>query len=221
MKRLKDLEPETRRWIHSLIFPFFFLFLIISVWITEQVWDADFSVLGIRPRTIEGLKGIFLAPLIHGDAEHLLNNALPLFLLMWALFYFYRILALRIFLISWVGVGVMVWFAGRDAYHIGASGIIYALAAFLFFSGILRKHIPLMAISMLIAFLYGSMVWGMFPMLPKISWESHMLGAVIGIFLSIWYRNQGPQRPPPSWEETDDDEDDEADHTKWPPNLDV
>jgi membrane associated rhomboid family serine protease len=205
MKNLKDLSPDTRRLVHSLIFPVFFQFLLWSVWLFVQVWDLDLIPFGILPRTLQGLKGILFSPLIHADLSHLTSNAPSLFLLMLTLFYFYRSIAYRIFFITWILVGILVWFGGREAYHIGASGIIYALASFLFFSGILRRYIPLMAISMLIAFLYGSMVWGMFPLLPKISWESHMLGVVVGIFLAIIYRKQGPKAPPPFWE-TDDEE---------------
>lgn len=212
MKKISELSAETRRVIHSLIFPVFFQLVIWSVWIVARVLSASLVKLGIYPRHVSGIKGVLFAPLIHGDLSHLTSNALPLFLLMVALFYFYRTIAYRVFFISWLAVGILVWFAGRDAYHIGASGIIYALAAFLFFSGIIRNHIPLMAISLLVAFLYGSMVWGMFPMIPKISWESHMLGAVVGIFLAVIYHKRGPQPPPPFWEEEDEDvEEDEDD----------
>ncbi|NOY36113.1 MAG: rhomboid family intramembrane serine protease [Chlorobi bacterium] len=207
MKQIKNLSIETRRFIHSLLFPLFFQLVIWMVWLVASVWSLDLAPLGILPRHISGLKGILFAPLIHAGFDHLASNALPLFLLMWAVLYFYRTIAYRVFFISWIAVGLLVWAGGREAYHIGASGIIYSLAAFLFFSGIIRNYIPLMAISLLVAFLYGSMVWGMFPTIPKISWESHMLGAVAGIFLAIIYRKQGPQPPPPFWDTEEDDED--------------
>ena len=98
-----------------------------------------------------------------------------------------------------------MWIAARPAYHIGASGIIYGLASFLFFSGILRKYGPLIAISLLVVFLYGSMIWGVFPLLEEISWESHLLGALAGLILALVYRREGPQRPPASWELEDEE----------------
>ena len=103
--------------------------------------------------------------------------------------------------------GLFVWFAGREAYHIGASGLVYGLASFLFFSGIIRKYYRLTALSLLIVFLYGSMVWGMLPEFYKnVSWESHMLGFVSGIILAVWFKNEGPQRPVYDWMEEDEDE---------------
>ena len=100
--------------------------------------------------------------------------------------------------------------ANRAAWHIGASGIIYGLASFLFVSGIIRRHIPLMALSLLVVFLYGEMVWGIFPGFRiDISWESHMLGAVAGLLLALWYRDEGPQRPVPFYE-SDEEEQEEV-----------
>ncbi len=99
----------------------------------------------------------------------------------------------------------MVWLWGREAWHIGASGLVYGLASFLFFSGIIRKYFRLIALSLLIVFIYGSMVWGLFPGVYKdVSWESHMLGFVSGVILAICYRKEGPQ--PPVYEWMDEDE---------------
>jgi membrane associated rhomboid family serine protease len=100
-----------------------------------------------------------------------------------------------------------VWLAGRDAWHIGASGLIYGLASFLFFSGIIRKYFRLVALSLLIVFLYGSMVWGIFPNIYKnVSWESHMLGFISGIILAVAYRKEGPQEPVYEWMEEEEEE---------------
>ncbi len=101
--------------------------------------------------------------------------------------------------------GILVWLAGRSAWHIGASGLIYGLASFLFFSGIIRKYFRLVALSLLIVFLYGSMVWGIFPNVYKeVSWESHMLGFISGIILAVVYRNEGPQKPVYEWPDEED-----------------
>jgi membrane associated rhomboid family serine protease len=104
-----------------------------------------------------------------------------------ALFYFYRPVAAKVFGLIWITTGICVWIAGRHAYHIGASGIIYGLASFLFFSGIFRRNIKLMAISLLIIFLYGSMIWGVFPFVAEISWESHLFGGLSGLAFARVY----------------------------------
>ena len=183
--------------------------------ITEVLFDIDLSGFGIYPLTARGLQGILFSPFIHADFAHLFNNSLPLFFLATAVFYFYSEVAFKVFGWTYILTGILVWLAGREAYHIGASGLVYGLASFLFFSGIIRHYYRLIALSLLVVFLYGSMVWGMLPEFYKnVSWESHMLGFFSGIVLSIWFRNEGPQRPVYEWmneeEEDDEKEDDPA-----------
>ena len=185
--------------------------LITFMWlveITELLLDKDLAGFGIYPRTLKGLAGVIFSPLIHSDFSHLFNNSLPLFFLATALFYFYSEVALKVFFWTWFLTGMLVWFAGRDAWHIGASGLVYGLASFLFFSGIISRHFRLIALSLLIVFLYGSMVWGIFPGVYKnVSWESHMLGFISGVLLAIWFRKEGPQQPVYEWMERDEGED--------------
>ena len=113
------------------------------------------------------------------------------------LFYFYKEIALRIFVFSWIFTGLGVWLfaVNKGAYHIGMSGVIYSLVAFLFVSGTIRKYRPLQALSLFIAFVYGSMIWGILPVSPRISWEGHFMGLIVGVILAIIYRKKGPQRP--------------------------
>ena len=107
--------------------------------------------------------------------------------------------------------GLFVWIGARDAWHIGASGMVYGLASFLFFSGIIRRYFRLIALSLLVVFLYGSMIWGMVPELYKnVSWESHMLGFVAGIIMAIVYRREGPQNPLIEWMQDDYEEQEEG-----------
>jgi len=196
-----------KKLLLSMIIPGMFVFLMWLVKIIEILFNADFSHFGIYPLTVRGLPGIIFSPFIHADIKHLFDNSLPLFLLSVALFYFYSEVALKIFSLTFFLTGLLVWIAGREAWHIGASGIVYGLASFLFFSGIIRKYFRLIALSLLIVFIYGSMVWGLFPDIYKnVSWESHMLGFISGIVLSIVYRNQGPQQPVYEWMEEDEDE---------------
>ena len=184
----------------SMLIPGVFVFLMWMVKVIEVLFDLDLSNFGIYPLSLEGLPGIIFSPFIHADFGHLFNNSLPLFFLGTALFYFYSDIAVKVSLWTYFITGVLVWLAGRSAWHIGASGLIYGLASFLFFSGIIRKYFRLVALSLLIVFLYGSMVWGIFPNIYKeVSWESHMLGFISGIILSVAYRKEGPQQPVYEW----------------------
>jgi len=198
------IEYEKKKFIHSLVFPLFFLLVIWMIKIIEVSLDLNFATWGIYPLKLKGIKGILLSPLVHANFRHLLDNSLPLLILGVAIFYFYSKVAYRVFFLTYIMVGIWVWFGGREAYHIGASGLIYGFASFLFFSGILLGEVRLLAISLLVVFLYGSMVWGIFPIKEGISWESHMLGAIAGLILSFYYRKQGPQRIEYDWEEEED-----------------
>ncbi len=200
-----------KKFFLSLIIPVFLVFLMWLTKITESLFEIDLVHLGIYPLTLKGLPGILFSPFIHEDFRHLFNNSLPLLMLSVALFYFYSEIAFRIFSITYILTGALVWLGGREAWHIGASGLVYGLASFLFFSGIIRKYYRLTALSLLIVFIYGEMVWGLFPgIYENISWESHMLGFVSGIFLALLYRNEGPQRPVYDWMEEEEEEEEEV-----------
>jgi len=189
-----------RKLLLCIIIPGIFIFFMWLVKIIEVMFDINLSEFGIYPLTVRGLTGIIFSPFIHGDFNHLFNNSLPLFFLATALFYFYSEVALKVFIWTYFLTGLLVWVAGREAWHIGASGLVYGLASFLFFSGIIRRHFRLIALSLLIVFLYGSMVWGIFPGIYRnVSWESHMLGFFAGVVLSVCYRKEGPQRPSYEW----------------------
>ena len=213
-KHFSDLNAEgafyRKRLLLNSIIPGIFVFLMWLVKIIEVLFDIDLSRFGIYPLTVQGLPGILFSPFIHADFTHLFSNSIPLFLLSLALFYFYSEVALKVFIWTYFLTGLLVWFAGREAWHIGASGIVYGLASFLFFSGIIRRYFRLIALSLLIVFLYGSMIWGLFPGVYKnVSWESHMLGFISGVVLAVWYRKQGPQRPVYEWLDEEEPEMDE------------
>jgi membrane associated rhomboid family serine protease len=201
---ISDLNAEgafyRKKFLLSMIIPGTFIFLIWLVKIVEVLFEIDFSGFGIYPLTIRGLPGIIFSPFVHADFKHLCNNSIPLFFLCVALFYFYSEVALKVLIFTYFLTGFLVWIAGREAWHIGASGLVYGLASFLFFSGIIRRYFRLIALSLLVVFLYGSMVWGMFPDIYKnVSWESHMLGFFSGVLLSVWFKNDGPQKPVYDW----------------------
>jgi membrane associated rhomboid family serine protease len=204
-----DKDTEKKIFKYSLLFPLVIVGLFWLVKVVEDIYDLDLAEYGILPLHAEGLKGIILSPFIHGSYDHLLSNSLPFLILGFALFYFYRNLAYRILFLIYLLSGICVWFGGRESYHIGASGIVYGLASFLFFSGVLRKDASLLTIGIIVIFLYGSMFWGMFPFKPDISWESHLWGALSGLILALYYRHQGPARHKASWEDMPEEEEEE------------
>lgn len=188
--------------------------IVVLLWLVkaaEAAFGISFSSFGILPLQITGLKGILFAPLLHGSIAHLVSNSVPLFLLSAALFYFYRSHAWQIFILSWLVTGLWVWlFARGSSYHIGASGVVYALTAYHFVSGIIRKEPKLIAFTLLVTFLYGSFVWGIFPdfaLKERISWESHLMGMIAGVVLAWAYKDVGPQRKIYEWPEDDEEED--------------
>lgn len=196
-----------KKLLLSMLIPLVFIILLWLIMFLESQLDVRFYYLGIYPLEARGLPGIITSPFIHNNYEHLFNNTIPLFVLGTALFYFYSEIAFRIAGWAWLITGMLVWLAGRESWHIGASGLVYSFASFLFFSGIIRKYFRLMALSLLVVFLYGSMVWGMFPFIDvHVSWESHMLGSGAGLILAILYRKQGPQRKLPEWYYEDEQE---------------
>jgi membrane associated rhomboid family serine protease len=200
------MSEEKKRFVYSLVFPGFFLLLLWAVKFIEISLELSFVEGGIYPRKLSGLQGIIFSPLIHGDWKHLLDNSGPAFLLSLALFYFYRDIAYKIWALIYLLGGILLWGVGREAYHIGASGLIYGLAAFLFLSGLIRRVRSLTAISLLVVFWYGSMVWGLLPFDFEVSFEAHICGAVSGLVLAIVYRDQGPE---PERSELDDEDQEE------------
>ncbi len=168
--------------------------LVFSIWFiywVEIKFGFNFNKYGIFPRSFSGLKGVLCGPFIHGDTKHLFNNSVPLFVLSMCLFYFYKELSLKVLIYGGLLAGFLTWIIARESYHIGASGIVYLLFSFVFFSGIIRKHYRLVAVSLITIFLYGSMIWYVFPIKEGMSWEGHLSGLIIGFILSVIYRNKG------------------------------
>ena len=188
-----------------ILVPLLLVFLIWLVYWIEIKFNLNFTSYGVYPKKISGLKGIIFSPFIHSGISHLVNNSIPLVVLTASLFYFYNKLAFRILFLGVLLTGFITWVIGRPSYHIGASGIIYMLVSFLFFSGIFRKYYRLIALSLVIVFLYGSMFWYLFPIEEKISWEGHLSGFLVGFFFAIIYKNIGPQQPVKEWEEDEFD----------------
>lgn len=203
------MDPEKRKVLSSLILPAAFVVLIWLIKLLEISFHWNLGTLGIYPLHWKGLIGIVTAPLIHENWSHLMANSGPLLVLGGVIFYFYRSIAIKVFLLIYVMTGLWVWVMAREAYHIGASGVVYGLASFVFTSGVLRRDNRLLALSMLIVFLYGGLVWGVFPELfpeKNISWESHLMGLVAGVVTAFFYRQTGPPKKMYEWETQPEEE---------------
>lgn len=188
-------EIEKKRLGIALYFAGFLLLLIWGVFALTHYFTDELP--GIKPRAAEGLWGLLTSPALHGSWSHIFSNTLPLFFLSTLLLYSYRGIAFSVLLVIWLLTGTFTWLIGEPGTnHIGASGIIYGMASFLFFSGLLRWEKRLLFISALIIFLYGSMLWGVLPSEPGVSWEGHLSGALAGVICAYVFRKKGPAPEP-------------------------
>lgn len=185
----------------ALIAPMLAVLAIWTVFFVEVRFGVNLNEFGIYPRKIGGLKGIFFSPFIHGSVEHLYNNTIPIAVLTASIFFFYRDVALRVLLIGFLLSGLMTWCIGRPSYHIGASGMIYVLASFIFFKGIFTKHYRLIALSLTVVFIYGGLLWFIFPIKDGISWEGHLSGFLTGLLLAAILKTKLPEEKKYPWQE--------------------
>jgi membrane associated rhomboid family serine protease len=161
---------------------------------------------GVRPRELVGLVGIVCAPLVHGDFAHLFSNSLPLIVAGTTMLYLYPQSSLRVLPAVYVGPGVAVWLFAQGSSHVGASGLVYGLVGYIFVGGLIRRDRRAIAASLLVSFMYGALIWGVLPIKPGVSWETHLAAALIGVALALALRHL--DRPPPrrySWEDESSD----------------
>ena len=171
-------------------------------------WGLDLSPddFGVRPRELAGLPGILFAPLVHAGFAHLIANSVPLLVLGTAMLYLYPNAALRVLPAVYLGPGVAVWLFARGGIHVGASGLAYGLVSYIFVAGLIRRDRRAIAASLLVCFMYGALAWGVLPIQPGVSWETHLAAALIGLVLAIALRRMDrPPRHRYTWEEERDD----------------
>ncbi len=190
-------------WI---LYPTAFLAFLWLIKLYEIMAGISLYKLGVLPRHISGLIGILTYPLIHASISHLLSNSLPFLILGTGLFYFYKESAMKVFWIIYFGSGILVWIFARTAYHIGASGVIYGMGSFVFFSGIIRRDTRAIALALVVTFLYGSLVWGFLPIDASISWESHIFGALIGFVCAFVFKKKDVYKRYDREDEPDDED---------------
>lgn len=210
-------KHEKKKFINAIFYPALFVVILSIIHFVQYAFDFNFYQFGIYPKETKGLVGIITSIFIHGNFNHLFNNAIPLLILGSALFYFYKPVAVKI--VVWIVLmgGFWTWVMARESYHIGASGLIYGLFSFLLVSGFIRLNKQLIALSFFVVIVYGSMVWGIFPIKLEISYEAHFWGFVSGIILAIFYRKEGLQKEVHVWveDEEEDEEENEGEKQYW------
>jgi len=199
-------KQDRNELIRAVFYPMVFILVMWIIKSIEVLWGLSFSHFGLYPLKWSGSIGIITMPFLHSDWNHLISNTFPFLVLTTMLFLFYKELAWKILIWITLLTGTWLWLGAREAFHIGASGVVYGLAAFLFFSGILRKNRKLMTLTLIVAFLYGGLIWGFFPeFFPQknISWEGHLLGFISGLLMAVYYRNDGPTEDVYHWDDSD------------------
>lgn len=184
-------------------YPILFVLIIWIVFWFEVRFGFDFNQFGVYPRTFKGLRGILFSPFIHSNMEHLYHNTIPLFVLSSALFYFYQKISWKIIVYGILLSGFLTWCIGRPSNHIGASGLIYVLMSFTLFKGIFSKHMRLIALSLVVIFMYGSMIWYVFPVKEQMSWEGHLSGLIAGFVFALYFRKSIAKPKKYAWEHED------------------
>ena len=207
------MDTDKRETYRAAICALLLVSLPWLVYLIELVSAVKLTQYGLYPQEWKGIVGIITMPLLHDGATHLMSNTPSLFLLLFGLFLFFRKKSWMILFYLYLTSGLMAWIMGRsDSLHVGASGLVYALAAFHFTSGVIRKVPRQMAFALLVAFLYGGFIWAFFPTLYKhtsVSWEGHLSGMLTGIAFAFYFRHLGP--PPP----VDPFLDEEIDEIYW------
>lgn len=188
-------------FLDSLILPLFGAILMWTIHIISTFGEFNWYYLGVFPRKIKGLIGILTAPFIHGDFQHLASNTLPFIFLSWMITYFYKEVALKSILMIYALTGIAVWCFAREVYHIGASGVVYGLVAFVFWSGVFLKDVRSIVLSLIVVVLYSGMFLGILPNQEGISWESHLYGGLVGILIAFVVKSEiEPEEKYENWD---------------------
>ncbi len=202
------MSSQRKNFLDIISFP---LYLVLSLWVVhfaKLMLNLNLGGYGLIPRNMDGALGILTSPFIHGNLQHLMSNSVPLFVLTSIIIIFYRKVAYQSLLLIYVLTGIFVWVAGRgNVSHIGASGVVYGLVSFVFWTGLFRRNVKSVILALLVTLLYSGYFMGVLPTQKGISWESHLYGALVGIIVAFWYKNvreQDEEKPDPWADEPTD-----------------
>lgn len=199
----------------SLKLALLFTVLIWVIWLAGDLFGLDLWRFAIYPGQLDTLAGILTAPLIHGSLSHVVSNSLPILVMLTILLYVYPKSAPVVLIVLYIGSGLVVWLIARPAWHFGASGLTHGLMFFLFTIGVLRRDALASVFAMIVFFLYGGMVWGIFPRDPDISFEYHLAGAALGVLLAFLLRNYDSKPPVKHYDWEDEDDEDNIIGEQW------
>lgn len=201
-----DPRTERKRIRRALLWPLYGVGTLAAIQLLQVLVSGDFTDLGIMPRDGMGALGILTSPLIHGSWGHLLANIPVLWVLgILSLYGFPRATRVALPLI-WLLGGLGVWLFARESHHIGASGLTHGLMFFAVVIGIRRRDAPSIALAITVLFLYGSMIWGVLPSRPGVSFEAHLFGSLVGSLCGwfLYRRDPFPVYKRYEWEGEDD-----------------
>lgn len=211
------MEDSLRSWWHILKIPVLIGLSVCLISVPDLLGLVEWKQYALKPRDWSQWYGIFTAPFLHGSWEHLWSNLPPLLILSLGIRYFYPGISTSVLVTSLLAPGLWGFVAARSSLHLGASGVVYSLAFFMFFSGVFRRDRRALAVALAVTFFYGSLVWGILPAQPGVSWESHLFGAVAGILLAWYFRHKDTPAKTYEWEDEEDRPDDTGpwDYRRW------
>lgn len=191
-------ELKKKSFIRAAKWPLYLLLVMWTLEILEHITGLQFANYGILPRYLSGLKGIITSPFIHGSYGHLANNSIPFLVGATLIVYFYQRVAFSIIAVIWILTGALVWIFAKPALHIGASGVVYGMISFIFWAGVFNRDRQSIVLSLVILFMYSGMFYGVLPNQPGVSWESHLLGGLVGIVTAYIFKIPKEEDP---WDE--------------------
>ena len=203
---------EKTKFINAIKTTAVFIILLWVIHLLQISLQFRPGYFGLYPRRIFGLRGILLSPLMHSNFEHLISNTVPMAVLMTMLFYFYNRVATRAFIMIYLLTGITVWLFARPVFHIGASGVVYGLLSFIFWMGVFRRSIKSVILTLIVTVLYSGYTAGILPNQQGISWESHLLGAISGIFTAFWFKGDFEDEEVKLYADTNNDSTEELDY---------
>lgn len=182
------METFNRRLLRSVRIPLLLLAIMWIVQIFQTSTGISLATWGVLPRHEEGLAGIITMPFVHGGFRHIISNSIPFLATSVVILFFFPRVGIWSLLLILLGTGILVWLFAKEAFHIGASGMVYGQVSFIFWSGVFRRNIKSIILAVIVLMLYSGLFAGIFPNMPGVSWEGHLFGAISGIFVAFIFR---------------------------------